>query len=331
MNPQPTFQLPGQWSTVAKDVDWVYYFIYWTSVVLFVGIIGAMLYFVVKYRRRPGVKAEPTGHNTPLEVAWTIAPLFLLILLFHWGFKGYMDMFVPPADALEIRVRGQKWAWDFEYPNGAHTGNEQRPGQSDDDLGSGLTVPVGRPVRLVISSSDVIHSFFVPGFRIKHDAVPGMYSIAWFTATQTGNTEFTCAEYCGTGHSMMHGLVHIVSPERWQQFLRDSLRAPIDPATGQPVTPAQWGDQIFHQRGCTTCHGQHGEGISAPRLAGIFGHEQPLADGSNVTVDENYIRESILNPQAKVVRGFQPVMPSFAGQLLDNQIDALIAYIRSLH
>jgi len=182
MNTEPTVQLPGQWSTVAPHVDWVFYFIYWMSVILFVGIIGTALYFVWKYQRKPGVQAEPTGHNLPLEVGWTVAPVIFLVLLFHWGFQGYVQMTVPPANAMEIRVRARKWSWDFEYPNGAHVVNE-------------LHAPVGRPVKLIISSEDVLHSFFVPAFRVKRDAVPGMYGTMWFQATTTGNTPFSTQTY----------------------------------------------------------------------------------------------------------------------------------------
>jgi cytochrome c oxidase subunit 2 len=332
MNQEPTFQLPGQWSTVAAQVDWVYYFLYWVSVVLFVGIVGTMLYFVWKYRRRPGVKAEPTGHNTVLELSWTFAPLILLALLFHWGFKGFIFMQVAPANAIDIRVRARKWSWDFEYPNGAHSVNE-------------LHVPINRPVRLVLSSEDVIHSFFVPAFRIKRDAVPGMYNSIWFEATRLGPTDFFCAEYCGaaatpsrapdgseqyTGHFSMIGRVIVEEQHEYEQFLERAFQPPTDPSTGQPVTPERWGEMLFRSNQCFTCHSTDGSPMTGPTFRGLFGKQETMTDGSTVTVDENYLRESILNPQAKIVRGYQPVMPTFRGALRDQQIDAIISYIRTL-
>jgi cytochrome c oxidase subunit 2 len=324
-------QLPAQWSTFGPGYDWLFYFIYWMSVVLFVGIIGTAIYFVVKYRRQPGVKAEPTGHNLVMELAWTVAPVVLLVMLFHWGFSGYISLTSPPPDALDIRVRARKWSWDFEYPNGGHSQND-------------VTVPINRPVRFVMSSEDVIHSMFVPAFRVKRDAVPGMYSTLWFQATHTGDTRFYCAEYCGaaeepvtqpdgtqreTGHFSMGGLVHIVPQARWGGFLEGILRAPTHP-DGREFTAAEWGEQLYTQQNCNTCHSVNGSPMTGPTWQHIFGHEAALTDGTRVTVDENYLRRSILEPNAQVVQGFNPVMPSYQGSLTDRQLDALIAYIRSL-
>ena len=171
-------------STVAGDVDWLYYFIYWLSVVLFVAIVGAMVYWAIKYRERPGHKAEPTGHNMPLEVAWTVAPIFILVFLFHKGFQGYMDMTIAPANAMEVRVNAKQWGWEFVYPNG---------GSSDE-----LHVPVHKPVKLVMASADVIHSFFMPALRVKRDVVPGMYTSQSGSRRRTrATTTSSCAEYCG--------------------------------------------------------------------------------------------------------------------------------------
>ncbi len=330
MNHEPTVQMPGQWSTFAPHVDYVYYFIYWMSVVLFVGIIGAALYFVWKYQRKPGVQAEPTGHNLPLEVGWTVAPMFFLALLFHWGFEGFVNLTVAPANAMEVRVRARKWSWDFEYPNGAHETNE-------------LHVPVNRPVRLVLSSEDVIHSFFVPAFRVKKDAVPGMYSMMWFQATHTGTTNFFCAEYCGaadtstrnaqgqevfTGHFSMIGHVVVESESTFAEHLERINGPPME--NGQAVTPARWGALLYRSSQCFTCHSVDGSPSVGPTWQHMTGHPVPLADGSTVEADENYLRESILNPTAKVVRGFAPIMPTYRGSLNDRQIDAIIAYMRSL-
>ena len=347
MNTEPTMQLPGQWSTFGVGYDWLFYFIYWLSVVLFVVVVGAALYFVVKYRRRPGVKSEPTGHYLLLEIGWTVSPLILLVMLFHWGFAGYVSLTAPPPDALDIRVRARKWSWDFEYPNGGHSQDE-------------LHVPVGRPVRLILSSEDVIHAMYIPGFRVKRDAVPGSYSTLWFEATHVGRTRYFCAEYCGaaeqpvheadgtdryTGHFSMNGWVNIhpvdgpaaesVSGENtwrsgWASYLENVLRAPIDPATGHEVTPAQWGELLYARNQCNTCHSVNGSAMTGPTWQHMFGQNVDLADGTHVLVDENYVRESILQPAVKVVRGFNPVMPSYQGSLTDRQLDALIAYIRTL-
>ena len=308
---------PGQWSTVAGDVDWMYSFIYWLSVAYYVAITAAAIYVCIKSRRRPGVKAEPTGHNTTLEVVWTVIPIVLLVFLFHKGFEGWLHMRVPPANALEIRVRAKKWAWDFEYPNGMRAPTD-------------LHVPVHTPVRLVISSDDVLHSFFVPAFRIKQDATPGFYQTAWFEATHTGTTDLFCAEYCGTGHSLMLGHVIVQTRAEYDHFLAEGLGPPADCAPG--VTQAAcWGERMYHQSQCVTSHSTNGSAMTGPTWRGLYGRHEIMQDGLDVHVDENYIRESILTPQAKIVRGFQPVMPTFQGQLQDRQIDAIIAYMRTLH
>jgi len=296
----------------------MFYFIYWLSVVMFVGITAAAIYFVVKYRRRPGVKAEPTGHNNALEIGWTVAPVILLVALFHFGFKGWLELRVPPADAIQIRVRAKKWLWEFEYPNGMHSVTD-------------LHVPVNRPVRIILSSDDVIHSFFVPAFRIKQDATPGFYQTTWFQAVHEGTVDLFCAEYCGTGHSAMLGHVIIQSQADYERYLAEGVGPRMNPATGRIETPAEWGRRIAQETQCATCHSADGSPMTGPTWRGIFGRTENLADGTTVHVDENYIRESILQPQAKVVRGFQPVMPTFQGTLQDRQIDALIAYIRTLH
>jgi cytochrome c oxidase subunit 2 len=335
-----TMQLPPQWSTFARQTDWVFYFLYWLSVFLFVAIIGTALYFVWKYRRKPGVKAEPTEHATLLEIIWTVSPLALLAFLFHVGFKGYLDMSVAPADAIEIRVRAKKWSWDFEYPNGGHS--------------NALHVPVNRPVRLTLSSEDVIHSLFIPAFRLKKDAVPGYYTTAWFEATQTGETDLFCAEYCGAatgtvevnpgdpevgregnrrhvGHFSMLAKVHVHTMAEYNQFLESILRPPIDPATGREATPEKWGEMLYRSQQCNTCHSIDGTAMTGPTWRGLFGRVRTFSDGTSATADANYIRQSILQPNAKVVQGYNAVMPSFAGTLRDNQIDAIIAYIRTLH
>jgi cytochrome c oxidase subunit 2 len=318
-------------STVAGDVDWLYYFIYWLSVVLFVGIVGAMVYFAWKYRARKGHEAEPTGHNLPLELAWTVAPIFILVFLFHKGFQGYMDMTVAPANALVVKVNARQWGWEFVYPNGM-TDNE-------------LHVPVHKPVKLLMASSDVIHSFFVPALRVKRDVVPGLYTSLWFEATHVGTDHVVCAEYCGgrskdssgeelpfaqmTGHWSMHSTIHLETEEDFTKYL---VGGDVWCTSGQPCAESVLvarGAKVYEKKACIGCHTTSGAKLVGPSWKGIWGKDE-ATDHGPVKVDEAYIRESILEPQAKVVAGFPPTMPSFSGQISDEEIDEIIAYIKSL-
>ncbi|MEE4270088.1 MAG: cytochrome c oxidase subunit II [Thermoanaerobaculales bacterium] len=306
-----SFWLPPQVSTVARSVDWLFNFILAVSVFFFVLIVVVMVFFVIRYRRREGRKAEtsPT-HNLALELTWSGIPLVLVIMIFIFGFKGFLDMSTPPANAYEILVEGQKWNWSFIYPNGY--------------IDSNLHVPVNRPVRLVMGSQDVIHSLYIPAFRVKMDVVPGRYSKAWFEATQPGEYDLFCAEYCGTSHSDMiaHVVVHPVGEfETWLEKASNFL---------ETMAPVDAGRKLFQVRGCQQCHSVDGSAKTGPSLLGVFGRTQNFADGSSLTIDENYIRESILEPQARVVNGFDPVMPTYQGRLSDPEILALIEYFKSL-
>lgn len=322
MTLEPTFQMPDQMSTQADTVDSTYYFIYWVSVVLFVGIIATLVYFAYRYRRRPGVKPVPTGHNMILEIGWTVAPVFILVLMFHWGFKGYMAMAISPPNAMEIRVRAFQWGWDFEYPGGL---------KGDDGK---LHVPVGKPVKLVMSSNDVLHAFYAPEFRVKRDLVPGMYTSLWFQATKTGEVNIFCAEYCGgksrdkdgnplatqTGHWSMTSKILVQTQAEYDAYI-DSIGTPKDPAVA--------GEKIYKQK-CAACHSIDGAKGVGPTWKGLFGKMEPMTDGSQVKADESYLRESMLDPNAKVVAGYPPAMPTFKGTLSDAQIDWVIAYMKTL-
>lgn len=308
----PTIQLPMGNSTIAGQVDSMYYLIYWISVVFFVGIVGAMVVFLVKYRRRGNEKGAPTGHNTALEVFWTFSPLIILVFLFHQGFKGYLFGLRAPENAIEIRVRASQWKWEFEYPGGMRQNSE-------------LRVPVGTPIKLIMSSDDVIHSFYVPEFRIKRDVVPGMYSTVWFEAINEGEYTIFCTEFCGTSHAAMLGTARVVSREAYDRFLAEG----VGPREGE--TPEQWGERLFSENACNSCHSRDGAPAPGPTFKGLFGRTEQLEGGASVTVDENYLRESILQPQAKIVRGFSTVvMPTYAATLRDRQLDALIAYIKTI-
>ena len=305
--------MPPAASTYAGDVDALYYFILYISIFFFTLIVGAMIYFAIRYRRKKGETEAPDGptHNTFLETTWIVVPVIIVIIIFFWGFRGYMIMSVVPANAMEIKVTGQKWFWTFSYPDGQMTTNE-------------LVVEVGKPVKLLMSSKDVIHSMFIPAFRLKRDVLPNRYSITWFEATQIGDYHLFCAEYCGTSHSKMIGTVKVRSSSDFAEWLES-----LDSA-GEGVTPAEYGEKLFTSRACITCHHVDGTVGTGPDLQGIFGHEVELTDGTKVTADENYIRESILDPISKVVVGYQPVMPTFQGILKEKEVDALIAYVKSL-
>ena len=312
------FQLPPSMADTAPPIDKAYDFIFWFSVVFFVAVTASLLYFVVKYKRKPGVKPEPTGHFMKLELFWTITPTIFIFFLFHAGFTGYIRNATAAEGATEIRVRGKKWSWEFEYPTG-----DRVPGE--------LTLELGRPYKMIISSEDVLHSFFIPEFRMKRDAVPGQYSFIQFTPTKAGDAHVFCAEYCGTSHSGMLASVKILPPEeykKWEQGLGTCQGTP------EECAPAKWGERLFVKNGCPTCHGAGGTGeiggskSPGPKLAGIFGKPESTTAGP-VPVDENYLRESILRPNAKIVSGYTMVqMPPFV--MKDNQLDAVIEYIKSL-
>ena len=309
-----TFLLPPGGSTFAGDVDSVFYFIIYAGIVIFGIVVFGLIYFGVKYRHKKSEPEETTAgitHNLKLELTWSIIPSILVVILFFWGFNVYMKMNIAPRDAMEIKVNAQKWFWSFDYPEGVNSVNE-------------LVVPVNKPVKLLMSSKDVIHSFFVPAFRMKMDVLPNRYTFAWFQATNIGKYNIFCAEYCGEKHSQMIGMVRVVSQREYDEWLESGMGA------GEGMTPAEYGQTLFKAKACFTCHNIDGTSAVGPALNGIMGKTMALEDGQQYVVDENYIRESILDPRAKVVAGYQPVMPTFQGILNDKQVDALIAYIKSL-
>jgi cytochrome c oxidase subunit 2 len=300
--------LPESASSVAGDVDALFFFIVAVTVVFTVGISLAILYFAIRYRRRPGDARPQDVHGSlALELTWTLIPLGLVAIMFVWGSKVYFHMNRPPDDAMTVTVVGKRWMWKLQHPTGQREINE-------------LHVPVGRAVKLVVTSEDTIHSFFVPAFRIKKDAVPGRYNVTWFRATKTGTYHLFCAEYCGTEHSKMIGKIVVLEPEEYQTWL----------AGGPPAeSPVVAGEKLFTELNCITCHRADNVG-RGPVLQGLFGRPVKLASGDTVVVDEAYVRESIVNPAAKVVAGYQPVMPTFQGQVTEEQLMALVAYIQSL-
>lgn len=311
MNWLREFLLPVQGSAYAGRVDDLFLFILYVSGFLFFLVTGMIVWFVWRYRRRaPNERTPKITHNFKLEVVWTVVPLIIVTIIFLWGFHGYMDATVAPRDALEVRVTGRRWVWQFEYPNGTRTVNE-------------LRVPVGKPVKLILTSDDVIHSFFVPSFRVKADLLPDRYTELWFTPEAEGVHVLFCAEYCGTGHSTMEGKIHVLSQSKYQEWLERGDE------TTQAMPLAELGALLYQSRGCATCHSLDGRRGQGPSFKGIFGHTQRMTNGKDIEVDENYLRESILQPQAQVVEGYQAIMPTFQGLLTEREIQALIEFIKA--
>ena len=305
--------MPEQGSTSAERTDSLFYFLLYLSIFFFVLVIGATVLFSIKYRRRHAKqRTSPIEGNRKLEVAWALIPAVLLVVVFAWGFRDYVHLAVPPGDAIDVRVTAQKWFWSFDYPKEGINANE-------------LVVPVNRPVKLTMSSTDVIHSFFVPAFRIKRDVVPNRYTVVWFEATDVGTYDVFCAEYCGTSHSRMLSKVKVMSEHDYQAWI-DSGGG----LSGKGMSSVDFGKLLFQSKGCATCHSTDGSAKTGPSFKGKYGTLETLAGGQTVKVDDNYIRESITDPAAKVVQGFEPVMPTYAGKLKDKQVNALIDYIKSL-
>ena len=307
------FMLPEAKSPTAESTDALFHFINEVSLILLLGITISIIYFAIKYRRKSEDDVTPViTHNHALEITWSVIPLLVCLLIFAWGYSGWLNLKSVPDDAYEVKVTAMKWSWTFEYANGAISPAE-------------LHVPAGRPVKLVMKSRDVIHSFYVPDYRIKQDVLPNRYTYLWFNATEPGESHIFCTEYCGTSHSGMLAKVIVHEPEEFETWLQTSG------AGSGSQDPVEQGKSLIAQNGCQACHSIDGSKGIGPSLKGIFGHEVELADGSTVTVDENYIRESILTPQEKIVKDFEVVpMTSFQGLLDDEQISAIIEYIKTL-
>jgi cytochrome c oxidase subunit 2 len=300
--------LPERASSYAGEVDALFYFITSVTVFFTVAVLVTLLFFAIKYRRRSDAERPKEIHGSlALELTWTLIPLGIVVVMFVWGAKVFFHMNRPPDDAMTVSVVGKRWMWKLQQPTGQREINE-------------LHVPVGRAVKLVITSEDAIHSFFVPAFRIKKDAVPGRYNVAWFRATKTGTYHLFCAEYCGTEHSKMIGRVVVMEPEAYQTWLAGGP---------PPESPVVAGEKLFTELNCVTCHRPDSAG-RGPVLQGIFGRPVKLASGDTVVADEAYVRESVVNPAAKVVAGYQPVMPTYQGQVSEEQLISLVAYIESL-
>jgi cytochrome c oxidase subunit 2 len=303
-----TFPLwPARASTTAGSVDALYIFLLALCAFVSVSIFVMIVIFAIRFRRRRGVTAEQIEGSTPLELTWSVIPLCIFMVIFIWGAVIYFRERTPPRGSTEIYVVAKQWMWKLQHEEGQREINE-------------LHVPVGRDVKMIMTSQDVIHSFYVPAFRIKQDVLPGRYTTAWFRATKPGTYHLFCAEYCGTMHSGMIGQVVVLEPAQYEAWLSGGA------ATG---SLASNGQSIFQQLGCSTCHRSDTQG-RGPNLVGLFGNPVQLEDGRIVIADENYIRESILSPAAKIVSGFKPIMPVFQGLVSEEQLSALVAYIKTL-
>lgn len=299
---------PDSASTLAPQLDAIYFFALLVSAFFSVGIALAVFYFAYRYRRTP---ENQVGHREKaglwLEITWSVIPLGIMMVMFVWGAVVFFKAQRPPADAVEYYVTGKQWMWKFQHPEGQREINT-------------LHVPVNQPIKLTMTSEDVIHSFFVPAFRGKMDVVPGRYTQFWFEATKPGTYRLFCAEYCGGEHSLMGGSIIVMEQHDYEEWLAGA---------GATTTAALSGEELFVAKTCNTCHRPDSD-LQGPYLQGIFGKEVEMADGSTAVVDENYLRESILDPGAQVVKGYQPLMPTYSGQLSEEELLQLIIYIKSL-
>ena len=299
---------PQRASTIAGQVDALYVFLVLLSLFMTAAIFTMILIFAIRYRRRPGVQAEQIEGSHKLEITWSIVPMGVFMVIFFWSAIIFFKQRTPPDGAGTVYVVAKQWMWKLQHEEGQREINQ-------------LHIPVGKDIKLIMTSQDVIHSFYVPAFRIKQDVLPGRYTTAWFHATKAGTYHLFCAEYCGTQHSGMIGQVVVMEPAEYQAWLSGG---------GVTQSLAQTGETMFQQLGCATCHRTDGQG-RGPNLAGLYGSKVTLVDGRTLTADENYIRESILVPGVKIVSGFQPVMPVFQGLVTEEQLNSLIAYVKSLN
>jgi cytochrome c oxidase subunit 2 len=299
---------PESASTMAPRVDALYFFLLAVSGFFSLLIAGLIVSYAVKYRRRsPDAIGANIHGGLVLELAWTIVPFLITMVIFVWGASVFFAMSRPPDETLNIYVVGKQWMWKFQHLDGQREINE-------------LHVPVGRAVKLIMTSEDVIHDVFVPAFRVKADVIPGRYTNIWFQPTVPGRYHLFCAEYCGTRHSGMIGEVVVMEPTAYQTWLSGGT------AEG---SLASAGAKLFQDLACNTCHRPDAQG-RGPVLDGLFGKSQTLLTGETIVVDEAYVRESILNPAAKVTAGFQPIMPAFQGLVTEEQLLELIEYVKSL-
>ena len=301
--------LPPSASTLSDRVDALYLYLVGITSFFTLLISGLLLFFMVRYRRRsPHEIPRPIAGSHRLETIWTIIPFLIAMSFFVWGSRLYFEQSFSPKSAVEVYVVGKQWMWKFQHTTGQREINE-------------LHVPLGRKIKLIMTSEDTIHDLFIPAFRVKADVLPGKYTTQWFEATKPGTYHLFCAEYCGMDHSAMIGSVVVMEPAEFDNWLVSSSSQP---------SPALAGQQLYQTLGCVSCHGAAGKGGRGPALAGIFGRQVFLKGGGSLKVDEFYIRQSIVDPQATIVDGFGPIMPTFQGQVTEEQLLQIVAFIKSL-
>ncbi len=307
-----SFWFPEQASTFAPEVDWFYMAMVYISLLFFVLIVAAMAYSMIAFRPRPGYKGSVEAlHNNTLEFWWTFIPCVFAVWIFARGVYGFLDMSKIPVDTNDVEVLAKKWAWNFTYPGGVSTDE--------------LHLVVDKPAKMIMRSDDVLHAFFVPAFRVKADVVPGRYTNMWFEPTKTGIFDLFCAEYCGDKHSGMLGKVHVQTQEEYDKWIAKEMLP--------PASPWEWGQKQYAKtKGCISCHSVDGKKVVGPSFLDSWGKDVELATGGTVKFDENYIRESVLNPQAKARKGYETasLMPSYQGRLKEDEISALIEFLKDV-
>ncbi len=300
-------------SRTTGQVDALFLFIAGISLFFFLLVEGLLIFFAIRYRRRKGAGAVETPDirgNLFLETVWIVIPSIVVLAFFYYGFIVFRDIRAPVPGATDIHVVGRQWLFEFRYPDGSSSINE-------------LRLPVGRPVKLILSSDDVIHSFYIPSYRLKQDMVPGQYTTLYLHPDKAGTYEILCAEYCGVGHSVMRASMIVMEPDAYARWQKEKPAAESGSLAGQ-------GRKLVEKSGCLGCHAVGGEKKTGPGFGALFGRKVLLADGTSVTADEEYLRESILDPMAKVVKGYPAVMPTFKGTLSPEDVTAIVAYLKSL-
>jgi cytochrome c oxidase subunit 2 len=300
-------------SRIAGEIDNVFIFILLLGVFFFLVTQGSLIYFALKYRRKRTDAERETPYITGshlLEAVWIVIPSICLLTIFLYGLVVFKNIRTPPGDAMEINVTARQWLYQFKYPDGRTEVNEVR-------------VPVGKPVKFTMTSADVIHGFYLPAFRVKQDILPGSYTYLWVQPQKEGEYEIFCTQYCGTGHSTMRAELVVMNGKDYQKWLAGAKTEKAEPLWKK-------GEEVVEHSGCLSCHTTDGTAKIGPTFKGLYGRKVTLSDGSTVTADDNYIRESILDPNAKIVKGFPPIMPTFKGTLKDEAIAAVIAYMKTL-
>lgn len=298
---------PREASTIAPWMDALYFFLL-AMTLLGVILVGALLVaFSLRYRREKHPVAVPIEGSTLLEATWTIIPLAIFLVCFVWGALLYFRIYNPPVNAMNIYIVGKQWMWKAEHPGGQHEINA-------------LHVPIGRPVQLTMISQDVFHSFSVPDFRVKREVIPGRYSTVWFNATTAGTYHIFCTQYCGTQHSGMIGEVTVMTPEDYEKWTQESTSG---------MSLAQNGERLFASMGCNSCHSGNAA-ARGPNLAGVYGSKLQLANGSQVLVNDAYLRDAILNPSQHITAGFAPIMPTYQGQISEDGLIDLVEFVKSM-